>query len=82
MPLLTTKIPRCPLLHLISIAFGGTIAVESRDQKLNQSADDLLALTKAESEDYSTLFTSRRTETRARASPVAVISFLPTLGAR
>lgn len=56
MPLLTTKIPRHPILRLLSTASGGTAAVESRDQKLNRIADDLLALTKAEREDYSTLF--------------------------
>ncbi|ONK75518.1 uncharacterized protein A4U43_C03F17730 [Asparagus officinalis] len=56
MPLLTTKIPRRPLLRLLSTASGGTTAIESRDQKLNRIADDLLALTKAEREDYSTLF--------------------------
>ncbi|ONK67140.1 uncharacterized protein A4U43_C06F16260 [Asparagus officinalis] len=99
---LTTKIPRRPLLCLLSTAFGGTAAVESRDQKLNLLcllstafggtaavesrdqklnwiADDLLALTKAECEDYSTLFTSRRTETRARASSEELLDVFLTI---
>lgn len=57
MHLITARIPRRPFLRLLSTASGGGAAsTVSQDQKLNRIADELLALTKTEREDYAVLF--------------------------
>ncbi|KAJ6817526.1 uncharacterized protein M6B38_410665 [Iris pallida] len=47
----TLRIPSLPLLRLLSSS-----AAESRDEKLNRIADELLSLTPRERHDYSILF--------------------------